>query len=268
MRPGVSFAVLSTILWVAGCVEPGSGSQTGIPQAAEASATADTGGISGDVVTDEFQPIGGAQVALHGQNVTTMSAEDGSFSFSDVPPGPQTILVGSLGYFSAQKQVEVSAGEIVKATIILDKIPVAPPPFEDVRRYEGDLTVSDTCNAGIYSPLPGTAERDYPVLINATSPLGLDMALTRFTADIKGVDAPLTIDIDMHFLDAEGTRIAAGTTAAPEEHIEINRVLAPGAYTLRVILCLGALAHYNLEVVMHYELGEAAAYAREKANKK
>lgn len=248
-----------------GCVAADPASTNGAAPPSEATTTLETGAIDGSVTTDELQPISGAQVALQNSNMSTISASDGSFSFSNLEPMSYTVMVAGLGYFSNQKTVSVVAGEAVKVTLILDKIPIAPPPIDDIRHYEGELTASDLCNAGEDSPLPeGVAYRDYPIVINETSPEGLDMALTQFTVDLVGVDAPATIDIDLHFRDANGENIETGTTAAPEEHLEINKVLAPGNYVLKVILCLGAQAHYKMEVKMHYELGEAAKYAREK----
>ena len=262
---GLSSLLAVSLIVLSGCIAAPTPSATDAPAPSEATTTAETGAIDGSVTTDELQPIPNAQVALQGDNRSTVSASDGSFSFSNLDPGTYTVLVAGLGYFSNQKTVSVVAGEAVKVTIILDKIPIAPPPIDDIRHYEGDLIASDLCNAGEDSPLPeGVAYNDYPIVINATSPDGLDMALTQFTVDLESVDAPGTIDIDVHFRDAEGNNIETGTTAAPQEHLEVNRVLPPGEYTLKVILCLGAQAHYKMEVKMHYELGEAAKYAREK----
>jgi hypothetical protein len=260
------FAVsLALAVLLAGCV----GGEAAEKPAPEPTATASdsTGGIEGHIITDEIQPIAGAQVKLHNQNTTLTTKEGGAFAFSELEPGTYTILAAALGYFSNQVKVQVVAGEITdKVLIILDRIPVAAPSFDEIIKFEDTLIVSDTCPGAPDGTegAQGIVWQDYKLPINASKEDGTPLAAVRTFIELKSQPDAATVDIDLYLLDPKGTQLQSSTSAGPDENITVKKILEPGEYTVRVCLWLGANAHYSLTMTITYEQGEAALYAREK----
>lgn len=75
--------------------------------------TEDTGAIDGIVLSEDLLPIKGATVALKSNlSDTRTTGADGKFSFSNVPPGEDFVLVSKLGFADSQQRVEIVAGEV------------------------------------------------------------------------------------------------------------------------------------------------------------
>lgn len=256
------------IVLLAGCVAEGDAQA---PPAAPATAekTAETGGIEGHIITDEIQPISRAQVALHKTNQTTMTGQDGGFAFSLLDPGEYTILAGALGYFEAQKKVTVTASEITRVDIVLDRIPIAAPSFVETFKFEDTLILNDLCpEAPDMTPgAQGVTWQDYPLRINDSKEDGTPLAAVYTFVDLKSQPDAATIDVDLYLIDPKGTQIASSTSSGPNENLTVKKVLPAGDYVVRACLWLGANAHYSIKVEVTYDQGEAALYAREKGKK-
>ncbi|MES2693072.1 MAG: TonB-dependent receptor [Verrucomicrobiota bacterium] len=84
-----------------------------------------TGGISG-TVTDKATGtyLQGAEVRIVGTGQTTSAARDGSFTFSDVPAGAQTVEVSYLGRKTKTAAVTVAAGTVANVAVDLGEADV------------------------------------------------------------------------------------------------------------------------------------------------
>jgi hypothetical protein len=223
-----------------------------------ASVTAETGGIEGKILTDELQPIKRAQVSILVLGKNTTSAEDGSFAFSDLPAGKVTLVAAALGYRQATRSVDVVIGEIAKGDMLLENIPASMPSFEEVQKFGGTLVASDACEAGEFTPeTKDVSWRDHAIVINESKD-GVVIAAVLLDIDLKSVDSPTSVDVDLQFLDSAGKQIASSTTADPNEHLEHDKYIPAGTYAMRVLLCAGANVKYAATVKITYEQGDLA----------
>src|SRR5687767_5815980 len=90
------------------------------------------GVLQGTVVDEENAPIVGALVAIEGAGTQTSTNDLGLFVFRDLAPGKYTILVGALGYESAGRVVDVTAGQLTSAEFVMRDIDVEDEVFYEV----------------------------------------------------------------------------------------------------------------------------------------
>ena len=85
-------------------------------------ASAQQGAVTG-TVTDagNGEPISGAQVFIRGTNLGTLTSQDGSYRLEGVPTGQQTVRVRLIGYQTASRTVNVSAGQASTADFQLSQ---------------------------------------------------------------------------------------------------------------------------------------------------
>ncbi|MCI0414005.1 TonB-dependent receptor [bacterium] len=76
-------------------------------------AWAQTGTISGKVVDDDGEPIGGATVQLEGTQIKATANSAGEYTIADVPAGTYTVQASTYSYRSQSAQVTVDAGQSV-----------------------------------------------------------------------------------------------------------------------------------------------------------
>jgi hypothetical protein len=94
----------------------------------------DTGAVRGSVLDGELRPVSGALVAIldvEGQ-FETNTDEEGKFGLSNVPPGTYRLAVQKLGYASAAKSIDVTAGSETTAEFNLEVIPIEEPYVESL----------------------------------------------------------------------------------------------------------------------------------------
>lgn len=167
--------LLMVIVALGGCVGPGTTTSQGsqIPsEAAQAVVTDTTGGIRGALVDEELAPVPGAEVGIRAAGGSlsnaTVSAADGTFTFSGLEPGEYELAVQSTSHKPAGKKVPVSAGEIVGVRFILKALPASTSLLVETFTFKGYIT----CSIGWYNtvvPLPpgnpignGTPEQANP----------------------------------------------------------------------------------------------------------
>ncbi|HSE43914.1 MAG TPA: carboxypeptidase-like regulatory domain-containing protein, partial [Gemmatimonadales bacterium] len=75
-------------------------------------------------------PLPGAVVVLTDLDRDTITAGDGRYLLSDVPPGPQHLLIRFMGYTPRTFQVFVPAEGELEVNISLDPEPVRLPVIE------------------------------------------------------------------------------------------------------------------------------------------
>lgn len=76
--------------------------------------TEETGAIDGLVLSDDLIPIKGAIVALASDlSDTRTTTADGRFSFGNLEPGEDSVLVSKIGYKDAQQRVQITAGQVI-----------------------------------------------------------------------------------------------------------------------------------------------------------
>ncbi|MBI2078709.1 MAG: carboxypeptidase regulatory-like domain-containing protein [Euryarchaeota archaeon] len=140
--------VCFAVVWAAfsGCVGEGGGEEASPRPSGAGPATFDesTGAVTGVVTDDEFAPLADAELLLRPADMTARSAPDGTFAFSNVPPGKHTLLAGRLGYESFSLDVEVRAGEeTAGVTVVLPPLPTVQP-----RQVTSQFTGFITCSVG------------------------------------------------------------------------------------------------------------------------
>lgn len=146
MRLGISLTIVAFLaMALAGCVgsDDAAPADDGLRDSAdEAVVSATSGSIRGTVASDLFEPLGGAQVGIIETAQETKVARNGEFTMNDIVPGRYTLHIAAIGYQSAQRAVEVRAGEISEVTAQL--IPAAgQDPYVEQRH------VVDTISSGI-----------------------------------------------------------------------------------------------------------------------
>ncbi len=83
------------------------------------------GGVAGIVTdADTGRPLRGAVVTLDDLGIATVTDEGGWYWLLDVPPGPQHLTVGHLGYRARTIHVLVPAGETLRVDLVLDTEPI------------------------------------------------------------------------------------------------------------------------------------------------
>lgn len=84
-----------------------------------ATASAQTGTVSGTVSNEQGQPVSFAQVVLEGTNLGAVTDADGSYTITGVPAGAHQLRVEFLGYGTEVITVEVPAGGSTSQDITL-----------------------------------------------------------------------------------------------------------------------------------------------------
>ena len=138
VRPVVPFAVALAVagLLMAGCVgdSPAKGSATSSTRpAADPVVEADTGSLTGVVLSDEELPLPGAGVILVSTKNATETDASGRFTFNGLQPGTYPVLVESLGFASATRKAEVRGGEVTELRFVLKPVSFAEPYVEKRR---------------------------------------------------------------------------------------------------------------------------------------
>jgi hypothetical protein len=125
---------LAICAWVAVAMAACSGAA---PQKGAAVATVDatSGGVQGTVTDDSILPLKGVKVVLdeHLENVTSV---DGGFSFLGIVPGSYVLRANATGFVEGKTKVEVRAGEITKATLVL-RPRTADTPYHVIMQKAG-----------------------------------------------------------------------------------------------------------------------------------
>lgn len=143
---------------LAGCAEdPGSATDDQPPVAV----TDTTGGIRGVVVDSGIVPIADATVRLLSEDASTVTDEDGSFTFGELQPGTYFVQASHPFYDTQQSSVDVVAGEenppVVK--IQLNRL-INAEPYMETQQFEGYIAcsaniviaLSEECGEGVGVP--------------------------------------------------------------------------------------------------------------------
>jgi iron complex outermembrane receptor protein len=79
------------------------------------------GKISGFVKTSDGKPASLVNVALKGLNKSTVTIDDGSFTFFNIKPGTYTLVISFIGTKSAEQAVTVIANQTTRVNITLNE---------------------------------------------------------------------------------------------------------------------------------------------------
>jgi len=77
--------------------------------------------LTGRVVNAAGAPVGNARIDVSGTGAATLSREDGSFGFADLPSGTQALVVRQLGFEPVEMAVELSGKAPKQVTVTLSK---------------------------------------------------------------------------------------------------------------------------------------------------
>lgn len=110
---------LAVLVLTAGCL---TGSDDEDPvQRQQAQVTEDTGGIEGLITNPAIEPIAEATVTIPSIEASTTTAQDGSYAFSELEPDTYTLEVNASGYKGTRETVDVRAGEVSTADLVLSE---------------------------------------------------------------------------------------------------------------------------------------------------
>lgn len=112
---------------MAGCLGDDEGSDDDLEVKQRAEVSDDSGGIEGLITNPAVEPIEGATVQIEETGDETTTASDGSYAFSEVPPGLYTLQVRAEGFLDAEREVDIVAGEVTTADIVLTEQPNTVP---------------------------------------------------------------------------------------------------------------------------------------------
>ncbi|HUQ84610.1 MAG TPA: carboxypeptidase regulatory-like domain-containing protein [Gemmatimonadaceae bacterium] len=77
--------------------------------------------LSGKVINAAGAPIPNARVDVQGTGAATLSRQDGSFGFTDLPSGTQAVVVRQLGFEPVEVPVELSGKAPKQVTVTMSK---------------------------------------------------------------------------------------------------------------------------------------------------
>lgn len=69
-------------------------------------------GLSGQIKTNDGNPIPGATIKIHKTNYGTLTDQNGDFKLSNIPVGNYTIQVSAIGFKTQKKEINVVDGQI------------------------------------------------------------------------------------------------------------------------------------------------------------
>lgn len=130
-------------LGLAGCADRGGDDAGG---ASPDGAPGEAADLSGVVVDDAIRPMAGVDLLLDGDRNAT-SGQDGTFTFTGVPPGVHVVRASKNGYADAVTQVIVSASgptPLVKLVLLVDASNLA---YAELQKIDGFVQCgTDTAN--------------------------------------------------------------------------------------------------------------------------
>lgn len=68
--------------------------------------------ISGQIKTNDGNPLPGVTVKIHKTNYVTLTGPNGNFKLSNIPVGNYTVQVTAIGFKTQKKEIKVTDGEI------------------------------------------------------------------------------------------------------------------------------------------------------------
>jgi len=77
--------------------------------------------LTGRVINAAGAPVANARVDVSGTGAATLSREDGSFGFTDLPSGTQALVVRQLGFEPVEMPVELSGRTPKQITVTMSK---------------------------------------------------------------------------------------------------------------------------------------------------
>lgn len=83
---------------------------------------AQTGSVSGTILSDQGQPVEFATVSLKGTSFGTATGQDGKFLIDNVPAGNHTLQTSSIGYDAATRSITVQSGQVTSVDLRLAEL--------------------------------------------------------------------------------------------------------------------------------------------------
>lgn len=194
--PTWGLALLTFSMAFAGCTgddAPLEAADTGSGDAAPAEVTYATGGIEGQILDDEARPVVAAMAELVKTGNTTKTDAAGRYSFSNLGPGSYELRITRSGFESAGRTVDVVAGDVVQANLILTPL-AFDVPYSDMMLFEGHIVVGSAL-LDLVTTGTGYGCEVCRFWFNATR--GIEMIVLEVDAEIT-VDLP-TDDNDFFF---------------------------------------------------------------------
>lgn len=139
-----------------------------------------TGTVTGTVVDQDGNGIGGAQVVLDGRTTTTGS--DGSFAFEDVDPGSYSVQATADNFDCPGTSTSVTAGQTSEVQVQCSQIhPTGSQIAENPYRLDGSIRGEDECEIGSTISNPG------PITIRAEVEDGQTFIVIESDAEVVGI---------------------------------------------------------------------------------
>jgi len=125
-----------------------------------------TGIVSGTVTGDDGKPISGANVAISGTKLTTVTDSNGYFVITNVPPGDYTVTADMVGYARATvEHVQVTMDATAKVEFAMKQEAIQETTAV-VTRERPMITVDQVHTLNLVSAGQETLTRTDPTLVN------------------------------------------------------------------------------------------------------
>ncbi|MBW3582679.1 MAG: carboxypeptidase-like regulatory domain-containing protein, partial [Euryarchaeota archaeon] len=125
MRSAILVSLLLGIMALSGCLgdDVATGSQTEEEEETEAVTTTDTGSLTGQVVTSDFDPVQGAVVSVQRGDQLVSEAKTGKggkFTINGLEPGRYIVQILSAGHKPSTRPAEIAVGKVTEINVQLE----------------------------------------------------------------------------------------------------------------------------------------------------
>jgi len=191
--------------------------------------------LQGIAVDEDGVPVAGVEIRVEELNVSTVTAADGTFRISRLPPGTFTVTAASEEYFSEKaNQVQLSGGQAVELEIHLTR----QVPVEETVVVTGTGTEYLAQEAPIRTELITTKEVDRQVKTTVAEALTASIPGVRVEMDcqncgftqlrLNGLKGPYTQILEDGLPSYSGVAAVYGLEQIPTEFIQQIEVVKGG----------------------------------------
>lgn len=182
---------------------------------------AQTGTIEGRVVAaDPGTPLADIEIRLEGTERGTLSAEDGTFTFTDVPAGRQTVVAGGLGFGEERRRIRVGVVQTVVLQIELSREAIEVGGITVVAR-RGGLVATDAVDVSKLDASPAEVPQAVSVITRAQLAIQNVTNLSEATRYSPGVQTePWGVEPRLTFIRIRG--FDATTTGLFQDGLQLR----------------------------------------------
>ncbi len=202
-------------------------------------AQASSGAIAGRVVNQATgAPLTGASVVLAADpRFSTLTASDGTFLLSSVPPGTQTLVVDYTGLDTGRVEAAVRAGGRTSVTVELTSAVYKLEAFNVSAVREGQAmainqqrmapNVQNVVSTDAFGNVADTNVGNLLIKLPGVTPVRDEAEV--FRVSVRGINP------DLNSVSVDGTLLAGATTRGTDRSFEIDKVSTNSIESIEVI---------------------------------